>query len=428
MKRGFLLGAGFTYDLGMPLVGELTDVLLAMFTKQSARQLADMLSRQKPYSDDRPINHAAIQEAFRILIDYKSRNGRNYEELLKEIELAPYAHGRSQSDRDSFHYVFGILYGIIHLILVEYQRESYQAIYALNAPWFKGLKNLLSDEGNWIFSLNHDLYIECLAIDFGIPITYGDVNDIIFPVSNLRISDKIRLRYRSRADFGRQDLGWHRGSTGINLIRLHGGLSEHSYRDEELICNPLLTWSHSSELIQEFNKIESMAYYHSGIKVNGGGDTRIVTGPDGTLDILSRTMLTGGKKYSTTTNDKKGEEKLGLFFEVVKTLDELVVIGYSFGDSHINDRILNAMVLNPNLKIWIIDPIHRPWPPFLRQFDYELRLRGATAGAAVWMTYASTGKWDKAQMEALKLSQQTRSTITTRIKTKFRDLFSIGKH
>jgi hypothetical protein len=418
MKRGFLLGAGFTYDLGMPLVGELTDVFLAMFTEPRAKQLADMLSREKPRSDDRPINDPAIHEALRVVIDYKSRNGRNYEELLKEIELTADAHDRSQSDRDSFHYVFGILYGLIHFILVEYQNESYRTLYSLNSPCFKGFKRLLSEEGDWVFSLNHDLYVECLAIDFGIPITYGDVSDIAFPVSNLRIADKIQLRYRMRADFNRPDYGWIQGSTGINLVRLHGGLSEHSYKDEELICNPALTWSHSSELIREFNRLESMAYYHAGVRAKGSGDARTVTGPDGTLDILSRTMLTGGKKYSTTTNDKKGEEKLGLFFEVVRYLDELVIMGYSFGDSHINDRILNSMVLNPNLRIWNIDPIHRPWPSFLCQFDYGQRLRVATAGAAEWMTYASDGRWDNAQMEALKLSQQTRSTISDRIKTK----------
>jgi hypothetical protein len=94
-------------------------------------------------------------------------------------------------------------------------------------------------------------------------------------------------------------------------------------------------------------------------------------------------------------------------------------MGYGFGDLHINDRIGNSMVLNPNLKIWIIDPFRRPWPSELRQFDYGGRLRCATAGAAAWMTYASHEKWDNAQMDALKLSQQARDEMTDRIKTKF---------
>jgi hypothetical protein len=162
-----------------------------------------------------------------------------------------------------------------------------------------------------------------------------------------------------------------------------------------------------------------MCFYHNGEKVAGGGDVRIVTGPDGTLDILSRTMLTGGKKYSRTTDDKKGEEKLKLFTDVIESMNELVVIGYGFADSHINDRILNAMIRNSELKIWIIDPVHRPKPEFLGQFDYRLRLRGAQAGAAVWMTYAAEGKWDSAQMEALKKNEPTRAMVTAKIKKKF---------
>lgn len=231
MKRGLLLGAGFTYDLGMPLVGELTDVFLLMFSDRAVKRTADMLSNKQPFGADRPINRAAIGEALELVNNYKSRNGRNYEELLKEIQVAGEALGRPQSDRDSFHYVFGFLYLIIHSILVEYQRESYRTLYPLNSPWFKRFKSLLSDQENWIFSLNHDLYVECLAIDLGIPITYGDVSDIAFPVSNLSMNDQIKLGCRPRADFAKQDAGWLQGTYGINLVRLHGGLSEHSYKD-----------------------------------------------------------------------------------------------------------------------------------------------------------------------------------------------------
>ena len=62
-------------------------------------------------------------------------------------------------------------------------------------------------------------------------------------------------------------------------------------------------------------------------------------------------MLTGGAKYSETTNEKEGEEKLKIFSETLQKTKELTIIGYGFGDSHINNRILNAMVLNENLRI-----------------------------------------------------------------------------
>jgi hypothetical protein len=69
-----------------------------------------------------------------------------------------------------------------------------------------------------------------------------------------------------------------------------------------------------------------MGYYSRNQKVPSGRD-RTITGPDGTLDILSRTIRTGAKKFSKTINFRKGEEELKLFADVLKQLDELTVIG-----------------------------------------------------------------------------------------------------
>ena len=39
MKKSLLLGAGFSYDFGMPLAAELTAVFLGLFNKGSAKKL-----------------------------------------------------------------------------------------------------------------------------------------------------------------------------------------------------------------------------------------------------------------------------------------------------------------------------------------------------------------------------------------------------
>jgi hypothetical protein len=423
MKRAFLIGAGFSADLGMPLVGELTEVFLAAFTEKRARHLAEVLSGKQPFTKDRPINRKAIHEGMEMLLSYKSGGGANYEELLKKLQHAGEVPGKTQSDRDSFDYLFSVFFGIIHMILVEYQNESYRSLYPLNLQHFAALRELVDAEGTWVFSLNHDLYAECLAIDFGIPVTYGDTDDLEFPLNNLRPADKIRFRYRPSEEFANQDVGWFKGTRGINLVRLHGGLAEQTYSDKALTCNPMLSWSTSAELIREFGRIEDMAFFHVGQKAPGGGSARTITGPDGTLDILSRSMLTGGKKYSQTTNEKKGEEKLKLLADVIRSSDEVVVIGYGFGDAHINNRVLNAMVLNDRLRMSIIEPRHRPWPEtwpeFLRQFDYNRRIAGATSGVAEWMPFIRDGKWDSAQIEALKENRKLRTVIADRVRAKF---------
>jgi hypothetical protein len=61
MKKGLLLGAGFSFDLGMPLASELTENFLGLFTRDNEKRTVAALSKQQPFSPDRPINEKAIQ-------------------------------------------------------------------------------------------------------------------------------------------------------------------------------------------------------------------------------------------------------------------------------------------------------------------------------------------------------------------------------
>jgi hypothetical protein len=138
----------------------------------------------------------------------------------------------------------------------------------------------------------------------------------------------------------------------------------------------------------------------------------VVTGPDGSLDIVCRTIRTGGRKYSKTTNFKKGEEKLKLLDDVLREVDELAIIGYAFGDYHINSRVLNAMVLNSGLRTTIVDPAaRRGRPDFLQQFDYDQRIVTASCGAAQWMAWVGDKKWDAEQASTLKEGSAIREVV-----------------
>ncbi|MEX2576802.1 MAG: hypothetical protein WD382_09160 [Halofilum sp. (in: g-proteobacteria)] len=396
----------------MPLTTELTTTFLDIFSEKTAKQLADVLSQNDPYFDDRPINSAAVHEGMELMLEYKRGGGRNYEELLAKLELLGSLPKKSQSDRDSYHYLFSVFYQLLTEALVAYQFASYEVLYPKSLPLFAKLENLLNDQETWVFTLNHDLYLECLAIDLGIPVTYGDTKEMDFPVNNLDPTKKVRFTTSSREGLNKSASGWFK-TRGINLVRLHGGLAEHLYSDGSVLCNPLLKHSRSSDLIEDFRTIESMGYFHNGQRIGGGKD-RVITGPDGTLDIIRRAMLMGGQKYSKTTNPKKGEEELALFEEVLRETDELAVIGYSFGDPHVNYRVLNAMVLNDEMKIRSVDPVHRPKPEFLEQFDYNRRVRKAQSRGPEWMSYVLGEKWDGAQSKALKENEKYRDEISRR--------------
>ncbi|MBU2024860.1 MAG: hypothetical protein KJ868_16265 [Gammaproteobacteria bacterium] len=416
MKKTLLLGAGFSYDLGMPLASELTEIFLSMFSDEKSNQrFIDVLAANDPYSQGHPINRAAISQAVKIVTQY---NGVNYEALLAEIESLSSQYGSSvtQSDRDSYHYISGIFYSIIHLVLNSYQLLSYQLIYQKNSPYFKEIKSILSEHETWVFTLNHDMYFECLALDYNIPISYGDPYKMSLPVDNRDLNNLINFTYSKRDEL--LDNNFFSNQFGVNLVKLHGGLSELLYKENTQLCNQSLSLENSNHLIQNFIKIQNMGYYSDGQKVPSGKD-RVITDVDGELDIICQSMLTGGNKYSRTTKDKKGEEKLMLMVKQLDKTDELTIIGYGFGDKHINSRISNAMVRNPNMKIKIVDAISKPVPEILEQFDYDLRIIRNTCGAAHWMSYLALERWDRELMETLDNNKQFRQQIKEVIKRQF---------
>lgn len=422
MKAALLLGAGFSYDLGMPISSELTEVFLGMFNKANTTSLGGAMSRHKPYGDDRPINSKAIEEVFSLLLQYKKDKGKNYEEFLTKIQEGAERHtaNHSQSDRDSYHFVFAVLYDMIHMILSLYQAIAYEVLYAKNAQWFSKLDNILSDKGEtWVVSLNHDLLLECLAIDFGIPITYGATNQRSFPVSNLAMQDCIAFSCIDRSAYNVGSPGFICGQRGINLVKLHGSLTEHEYKDRKEILNPTLERKSSRELIGDFHKIQNMAFFYQGRPVPSGRE-RVITDPDGELDIMSKAILTGGRKYSTIAKMQKGEEKLAIFDDILRQADQLTIIGYGFGDRHVNFRIQNAMARRDELIVHIVDPQLTKLPDCLNPFDYDSRVTRAQCGAAHWLDYCRTRQWNIEQMNGLKENVALRDIIRQRVVAEIR--------
>lgn len=214
-KIALLLGAGFSYELGMPLANGLTDVLLEPFNERNVTQLVSAMSRGRPYGASRPPNERAVAQCFKVLLDFKSARNPNYEAMLAQLEVLATQYNVSQSDRDSVHYVLVMLYELIHDVLSLYQAASYELCYPQNLRWYSTLGNLLSTVETWVFSLNHDLFLEFLAIDLKIPISYGDIETKELPISNLEMKERVRFSCIKRSRHNMDSPGFirHRHST-----------------------------------------------------------------------------------------------------------------------------------------------------------------------------------------------------------------------
>lgn len=419
MRKALLLGAGFSFDLGMPLASELTEVFKTLFPGHVIPFLTEMMCSQNPYGEGRPTSSNAIESALMRYSKFSSSTESNYEAFLLELQTAGDS-CKTQSERDSYHFVFGFFYDIIFSILCEYQESSHAIVYDDSRANYAGLPVLLNESlETWVFTLNHDLYFEMLGIDLGIDVTYGDHGTIRFPLSNVELNDLVDFTSANRDGFHLSGPGWIRGTAGVNLVRLHGGLCELKYRDGALLCNPRIRGRTSSDLMGEFRRINRMGYVHDGKRIPSGR-SRVVTGPDGELDILEMSMLTGGKKYGRAISSKPGEEKISLFQDVLATIDELTIVGYGFGDVHINDRIVVAMSRSEKLRVRIVDPFGPACPAILEPFNYGERVRGARCSAPEWMSYLKNDEtWDSQHSANVRKSAMRRSEVQARVLASF---------
>jgi hypothetical protein len=106
MKNGLLLGAGFSYDLGMPLTIELAEVFWDVFTDELAERMAKVMSLRQPFGADRPVDRKAIMAGWDLLRAHKRRAGKNYEDFLAELEYKAHLGSPTQPKRDSYHSLF----------------------------------------------------------------------------------------------------------------------------------------------------------------------------------------------------------------------------------------------------------------------------------------------------------------------------------
>ena len=136
-------------------------------------------------------------------------------------------------------------------------------------------------------------------------------------------------------------------------------------------------------------------------------------------------LLTGGTKYSNTSNIKEGEEKLKVFEDILSEINELIIIGYGFGDEHINFRLSNAMVLNKNLSIKIIEPLSIKIPECLKQFNYNQinynqRIQNAMCTATQWISYSQNKTWDYKQKQQIDDNNRIRKDIKNEVMKYFK--------
>jgi hypothetical protein len=214
---GLLLGAGASFEMGMPLACHITKEITRWLTPAKLRTLNDGWCAQGGGINDRAVNDLCNKIEERCV---------QYEEMLGYLETQFRRHETREVVQDYYH-LYLWLVELIYILL--YQRHVRSRVYIRGGvPRFSGLAGFAKNGPLWVFSLNHDLMVEIIAAEHGIELATGFTSE---PISLPRRDQNGAVIGRiNGATWREQDLLTHlppfplNQRPAINLFKLHGSL------------------------------------------------------------------------------------------------------------------------------------------------------------------------------------------------------------
>jgi hypothetical protein len=265
-----------------------------------------------------------------------SRTDEHYEGLIEWLQSEQF---RYRDDSRHYHALVGMLQDVVGEILRSRHVRNPE-YHRLSLPWFQGLTGAVPpDAPLWVFSLNHDLHVEFMGIELGLPLAAGYPEEraagFYGPDGRRVWFDRI-----SRAELARYELGYP-STRGINLVKLHGGLEVFAYKDRTELLRVRPDEHTVQAWTQALTRVEDL-----GERITG---EICVRDNNGIEQFLRRTVVTGGFKFDERAGYNAPSELVEFFARKLEDFDELVVIGYSWSDHHINGPI----------EMWLNGAAHR---------------------------------------------------------------------
>lgn len=380
MTKALLIGAGFSCDLGMPSANELSKTFFKYFNYDIVKmKIIPRIKDLQPYGKDIFL----IKEAFDDIINlFKNNKETNYENFIKQVEQLENKRF-IKNYTNTIRYFLSIFYETIYNFFLRYHISRYP-FYLLMKDTYSSFKDYVStEEETWILSLNHDLMIEFLALDYNIPLKVGAYLEQNYLLDNEKNRNKIVPFFKlCRDDYDINKMDFFKKQYGINLIKLHGGLNEFSFGDngnynygKNLLYVNYKNCKHSEDynlLIHQINN--DMTYYVNAKSVPIMKEIAAPYVDKDSFEFLRKSMLTGGRKFSQKLGDDTGTA-MHLFRQVLSKVDCVDIIGYGFNDMHINDRLDEAMILNPNLKLNISQFANTQIPHSIERHNCNNRIK-----------------------------------------------------
>ena len=348
---GLFLGAGASYELGMPLVWELTAEIKNWLTPEKLRSLNQGWRSQGNGFSDTVINDLAAV----LTID-----NLHYESVLGHLETQ---FKRQHNASQEYHGLYSWLVALVYQLL--YIRHTHNIQYIdQRLHHYEGISVLSSQNSPlWIFSLNHDLIIEVIAARFSIPITCGfSPNVVTLPRRDASgmIQGELRAEVLMKHDLEHHAMYFpNPGKPGIHLLKIHGALDVFTFNDGNDLLKLIPDVPSTSGIIETLKAANEELLYVDprmpGGKVHAVNEIAYAD-EKGEMQFLRRSLLAGAYKYDTRRHQVLPQSLLKHFGANLNFVSRLVCIGYGFGDTHINSILREWLEFHGERTLEIVSP------------------------------------------------------------------------
>lgn len=364
MKKGLLLGAGFSVDFAMPLVWELSEEMRRLIPSQKFINFNNNWNLQGNGFSDKAVN---------LFVELYDDKTIHYEQIVGGLEVSIERH----ENRDIRNDLLGIktwLMELIYYLLYPRQIGNVQ-FNSTTINMYRGIKSLLNGgHPLWIFTLNHDLMIECFAGENNIPLRNGFFEEkIVIMKENGNDGNTVSFKSLDLNDMEKTGFNFFNkvGDYGINLLKIHGSLDIFGYNDLKSYLSLHVEKPGLDSISNALRSINEIVIPDQFLKVN---NEILLKDKVGEIQFLRRSLLSGVFKFRDNSSQIIPSHFLKQFRASVNYCDELVVVGYSFGDMHINEVVKKWLELTSKRVLRIISPV-APNIEFLghvkRQIIYE---------------------------------------------------------
>jgi hypothetical protein len=366
----------------MPLRSDLNAELLAWLNPDSLRRLnATWRGRGFGHPDE-------------VIEDVAGRlapDAFDYEVLLAHLE-AQYLEDAREGHAGAYHWLYAWLAQLVYQMLYRRQVERRDS-YRDGLQYFEGLAHLAkANRPLWIFSLNHDVLVECIAALFGIEVSCGFSGARVeLPCRNASGQPIAALAAEllTDADMASGRLGFFKaGWPGINLLKLHGALDVFTFGDGRDLIR-LLPSEETFDAVIDALQIANEGLLDPNLVSSLVPDALAITNQIPYLDanqqpqVLGRTLLASAARLTDPYPQLMQRRWIEYFRASLAEIERLVAIGCSMTDAEVNEVVQEWLQSDAARRLEIVAPGIVQVPPLLQPLSAQIELT-ATSATIYW--------------------------------------------